>query len=597
MAQLDIQSVEQLIATKVARSILASFEAMFAEFLNITLGAQSRFEQAKWLAVQDAMRARLKVYEGKVSVATVAVATIAGEFIDDTKMWHQAKKYYAQLLAEHSNEPIAQTFFNSVFGSIRGHNKIRDVHLFILKRQYRQINPKTPSIICHTQRSASLEAVLKQLLGQFYFRLPFVDLTWDLNAVQQAIYNYVQQQPKLTIVNREWQIEYGRSLFFRNKATYLIGCVMLKHDEQLQRIPFAVPILNDEQGGLFIDAIMLGESQLSMLFGFARAYFMVDTDEPVAYVDYLATLLPNKERFELFNAIGFIKHAKTEFYRFKVDSTRKMPPTECYQSADGIKGMVMLVFTTAQSEYVYKVIRDRFVPPKQLTRQDVMDKYEFVKNADRVGRLVDTHEFRYLAFDLSRFSPQLLAQLQQDAPSSVVISGKALILKHVYVERKMIPLNLYIKTASLNQLEAVMQDYGLAIKQLAAANIFAGDMLMKNFGVTRWGRVVFYDYDEICPMTQCHFRSLPKATTTQQAMTAEPWFMIESNDIFPEQFPIFFKGNNQAKYFFDRYHQDLYTPEYWQKIQQDIQQGVIADVFPYKQYSRFQRNTRKKMVN
>jgi isocitrate dehydrogenase kinase/phosphatase len=179
----------------------------------------------------------------------------------------------------------------------------------------------------------------------------------------------------------------------------------------------------------------------------------------------------------------------------------------------------------------------------------------------------------------------------------VVISGKALILKHVYVERKMIPLNLYIKTASLNQLEAVMQDYGLAIKQLAAANIFAGDMLMKNFGVTRWGRVVFYDYDEICPMTQCHFRSLPKATTTQQAMTAEPWFMIESNDIFPEQFPIFFKGNNQAKYFFDRYHQDLYTPEYWQKIQQDIQQGVIADVFPYKQYSRFQRNTRKKMVN
>ena len=226
-----------------------------------------------------------------------------------------------------------------------------------------------------------------------------------------------------------------------------------------------------------------------------------------------------------------------------------------------------------------------------------MDKYEFVKNADRVGRLVDTHEFRYLAFDLSRFSPQLLAQLQQDAPSSVVISGKALILKHVYVERKMIPLNLYIKTASLNQLEAVMQDYGLAIKQLAAANIFAGDMLMKNFGVTRWGRVVFYDYDEICPMTQCHFRSLPKATTTQQAMTAEPWFMIESNDIFPEQFPIFFKGNNQAKYFFDRYHQDLYTPEYWQKIQQDIQQGVIADVFPYKQYSRFQRNTRKKMVN
>jgi len=582
--QLSYDNVQQVIATKLARSILAGFESMFAEFLNITLTAQARFERAAWHEVQDAMRQRLKVYEAKIKVVSETARLIAFDELHDAQIWYQAKRIYAILVKEHDNAQIAQTFFNSVFSSIRGHKKIRDIHVFILDQQFRGTSDDSyRQIVSELDSSTGLVNAIRQLLKHFKFRLNYEDLERDI----LSIHGVLKKIDASMLSIEHCHIEFGRSLFFRNKAAYIVG--RLVDDDRQRSIPFALAILNNEQGGLYVDAIILGEEQLSMLFGYARAYFMVDTDQPAYYVDYLCTLMPPKERFELFNAIGFIKHAKTEFYRFKVDSTRNMPTTEKYTSAPGIKGMVMLVFTTENSDYVYKVIKDTFTPPKNISRQQVMDKYNFVKNADRVGRLVDTHEFRFLAFDLSRFSQELLQELQQEASDTLIISGNALILKHVYVERKMTPLNLYVKQAAEQTLQQVMQDYGNAIKQLAAANIFPGDMLMKNFGVTRWNKVVFYDYDEICPLTDCKFKPIPLADNDLDELSDQPWFDIDQDDVFPEQFPIFFAGHPQAKQAFNRYHQDIYQVQYWQQVQQKVQQGQVADVFPYPQQWRFIR--------
>jgi len=314
---------------------------------------------------------------------------------------------------------------------------------------------------------------------------------------------------------------------------------------------------------------------------------MVDTDKPARYVDYLSVLMPHKQRFELFNAIGFIKHAKTEFYRHKVDTTKNSPANFKYVTAPGTPGMVMLVFTIEGLDYVYKVIKDKFSAPKTATKAQVKEKYNFVKQADRVGRLVDTHEFRYLAFDLSRFSDELLEQMKSQIGSSMVISGKALILKHVYVERKMTPLNLYITQCDNKTLERVMHDYGKAIKELAGANIFPGDMLMKNFGVTRWGRVVFYDFDEICPLTDCNFREVPQTQNALEELSSNSYFDIAENDIFPSQFNVFFSANEIAFNYFNNEHSNLFLATFWQGCQQQVHNGFLPDVYPYKQSWRF----------
>ena len=579
-------ALQQVIATKLARAVFAGFEAMFAQFLNITLGAQSRFEQQKYHDVQTAMRERLQVYEREVKNVSEAVRVIAYAELSCPQTWLLAKNIYGDMVQNHENKPIAHTFFNSTFGAIWDDKKIRTVHLFVLKAKYRSEPRSYENLVRRISFKDGFNHAVKTLITRQAFRVPFSQLNADLQALQTTLMAGAKQQCKQVyeLINlNDGFIEYANSLFFRNKACYLIGRCIAKNGDNM---PFAIAILNTNKG-LKLDAVMMGADQLSLLFGFARTYFMVDTDQPARYVDYLSVLMPHKKRFELFNAIGFIKHAKTEFYRYKVDTTKNSPTNFKYVTAPGTPGMVMLVFTIEGLDYVYKVIKDKFSAPKTATKAQVKAKYNFVKQADRVGRLVDTHEFRYLAFDLSRFSDELLKQMKSQIGSSMVISGKALILKHVYVERKMTPLNLYINHCSNKALQQVMTDYGKAIKDLAGANIFPGDMLMKNFGVTRWGRVVFYDFDEICPLTDCHFRDVPSAQNDLEELSANSYFDIAENDIFPSQFKVFFSANETAFNYFNCEHNELFLADFWQACQQQIKSGFLPDVYPYKQSWRF----------
>lgn len=584
--KLQNSTVQDVIATKLARAVFAGFEAMFATFLNITLGAQSRFEQRQYHEVQSAMRERLQVYERQVKSVSEAVKVIAYAELSCPQTWQLAKNIYGNMVKNHENEPIAHTFFNSTFGAIWDDKKIRTVHLFVLKAKYRTQPRPYDSLVKRISLQHGFNSAIKTLITNQVFRVPFSNLNQDVATLQATLTQGAKQQCRQVyeLINlNDGYIEYAYSHFYRNKACYLIGRCIAKNGDNM---PFAIAILNTPKG-LKIDAVMMGADQLSLLFGFARTYFMVDTDQPARYVDYLSVLMPHKQRFELFNAIGFIKHAKTEFYRYKVDTTKNSPASFKYVAAPGTPGMVMLVFTIAGSDHVYKVIKDKFSAPKTATKAQVKEKYNFVKQADRVGRLVDTHEFRYLAFDLSRFSELLLQQMKEHIGSSLIISGKALILKHVYVERKMTPLNLYINDCDSKALAQVMLDYGRAIKDLAGANIFPGDMLMKNFGVTRWGRVVFYDYDEICPLTDCNFREVPQTQNALEELSSDSYFDIEPNDIFPSQFKVFFSANELAFNAFNSHHSDLFNAQFWQTCQQQVQQGYLPDVYPYKQSWRF----------
>ncbi|WP_024608961.1 MULTISPECIES: bifunctional isocitrate dehydrogenase kinase/phosphatase [Pseudoalteromonas] len=579
-------ALQHVVASKLARSVFAGFEAMFSQFLNITLGAQSRFEQRQYHSVQSAMRERLQVYEREVKNVSEAVRVIAYAELTCPQTWQLAKNIYGDMVENHENKPIAHTFFNSTFGAIWDDKKIRTVHLFVLKAKYRSEPRSYESLVSRVSLHNGFNNAVKTLITNQVFRVPFSHLERDVATLQSTLMQGAKQQCKQVyeLINlNDGYIEYANSLFFRNKACYLIGRCIAKNGDNM---PFAIAILNTDEG-LKLDAVMMGADQLSLLFGFARTYFMVDTDKPARYVDYLSVLMPHKQRFELFNAIGFIKHAKTEFYRHKVDTTKNSPANFKYVTAPGTPGMVMLVFTIEGLDYVYKVIKDKFSAPKTATKAQVKEKYNFVKQADRVGRLVDTHEFRYLAFDLSRFSDELLEQMKSQIGSSMVISGKALILKHVYVERKMTPLNLYITQCDNKTLERVMHDYGKAIKELAGANIFPGDMLMKNFGVTRWGRVVFYDFDEICPLTDCNFREVPQTQNALEELSSNSYFDIAENDIFPSQFKVFFSANEIAFNYFNNEHSNLFLATFWQGCQQQVHNGFLPDVYPYKQSWRF----------
>jgi isocitrate dehydrogenase kinase/phosphatase len=336
-----------------------------------------------------------------------------------------------------------------------------------------------------------------------------------------------------------------------------------------------------------IDAALFGEDDLLLVFSFARAYFMVAMEVPSAYVQFLRSLMPRKPRSEIYSAIGLQKQGKNIFYRDFLMHTRHS--SDKFRIAPGIKGMVMLVFDLPSFPYVFKVIKDHFPPQKDTTREQIMGKYLLVKTHDRVGRMADTLEYTNVAFPMHRFEPELVDELRKDCPSLLEEDGDMLVIRHVYIERRMIPLNIYLHDAEPRQIESAVIEYGNAIKDLVAANIFPGDMLWKNFGVTRQGKVVFYDYDEIEYLTDCVFRRIPPAPNPEAELSGEPWYPVGPLDVFPEEFETFLLGSPQVREAFMRHHAELLRPEFWQQCQEQVARGEIVDFFPYPDEMRFSR--------
>jgi isocitrate dehydrogenase kinase/phosphatase len=355
-----------------------------------------------------------------------------------------------------------------------------------------------------------------------------------------------------------------------------LGGAAFRADERGLLLGFA--LLHAEKG-ITLAAVLMGVEDIAILFSFTRSYFRVDTERPYERVRFLKELMPRKPLAELYTAIGHHKHGKTEFYR---DFLRHLDASEDqFEEAEGDRGMVMVVFTLLSYDVVFKLIKDRFDYPKNSSRSEVMRKYRLVLEHDRAGRLVETYEFEHLRIPRDRFRPELLEELQRCAADSVSIEDDYLLFKHLYVERRVRPLNLYLAETDEPAARAAVIDYGQAIKDLAATNIFPGDLLPKNFGVMRHGRVVFYDYDELCWVTDCDFRELPAPISYKEEIAAEPWFSVYENDIFPEEFPRFLGFRPDLLETLVDYHADLFQAVAWRRLQTALRAGNITDIFSY----------------
>ncbi|GAB5413128.1 MAG: bifunctional isocitrate dehydrogenase kinase/phosphatase [Congregibacter sp.] len=567
-----------------ARIILNGFESYFAEFQNITLGARSRFENAQWLDVHVASTQRIDLYKEKVLSVLSTVELVAGEHLQDYDFWRGAKDVYGDLVRQHHNFEIAETFYNSVFNAVFHHKRVRNDYAFVFSSRADVPLSDSSAVLRYYSVTDSLRATLYDILNDYAFSIPYEDLERDLGFMVAAFDEEMQNVPNFALVEGDVRFEVLANHFYRNKGAYIVGRVLSGG----KSLPLVIPLLHNEAGQVYVDTILFGSNRASVVFSFTRSYFMVDATIPSQYVLFLAELMPAKPISEIYTSMGYNKHGKTAYHR---DAVRHMESTsDKFIIAPGIKGMVMCVFTLPSYPFVFKVIKDRFTPPKDMTREEVKGKYKLVKRADRAGRMADTQEFSNLAFARDRFSDELMEELHEVAPSLITEQGKALILGHCYVERRMTPLNLYLQDATEDEVHAVMDEYGNAIKQLAAANIFPGDMLLKNFGVTRHGRVVFYDYDEIVPLLDCNFRRIPEPRNEMEEMASQPWYTVGPNDIFPEEFRLFFSGNQRARKAFDERHSDLYEASFWKSLQDQISGGYVESFYPYRRKLRFPRD-------
>ena len=556
----------------VAQTILQGFDAQYGRFLEITSGAQYRFEQADWHGIQLAMKERIRLYDNHVGLVVEQLRCIRHDIDKESVFLQKVKERYTQLLPNYPRFEIAESFFNSVYCRLFHHRELNKKNLFVFSSQPAYRFAQAPRPLSRTfVIQSDLPALLQDILSRLPLRLPWQNKSRDIQFICQTLYAQFSHEE---LQNAVFHI--ANELFYRNKAAWMIGKIAINN----QFIPLLLPIHNIEQH-LVIDTCLTTTDEASIVFGFARSYFMVYAPFPAALVTWLRDILPEKSIAELYMSIGCQKHGKTEYYREYLASS------EQFIEAPGVKGMVMLVFTLPTYDRVFKVIKDRFAPQKTMTAERVKECYRLVKEHDRVGRMADTQEFENFVIDKKRISNDLMAILEQEIPNKLEDLGDKLLISHLYMERRMTPLNIYMEQCDDKQLKAVVEDYGQALKELIAANIFPGDMLFKNFGVTRHHRVIFYDYDEISYMTDMNFRAIPPARYPEDELASEPWYNVAENDVFPEEFRYFLCCDKQVCHYFEAQHRDLLSPEYWQQQQQRIKQGYIEDVYAYPQSKRF----------
>jgi len=571
------------LARQIAGSILKGFNRHFSLFGEITRAAQERFETADWDGETAARRERIAYYDLRVEEAIDTLNARFGLNKPDSKLWQEIKRWYMWLLYEHKQPELAESFYNSVFCRLFDRRYFNNDHIFVKPGSaIDYLDMDDPVYAGYYPDEAGMRGALQSALLSFGLRRPWQDLQRDLELLAENLESALRPGP-MPAPAMQTQLHVASSLFYRNKAAYVVGRALLGVEVR----PFVIPILLDDNMALYADTILTEDADLALIFSFTRAYFMVDTAVPAGLVTFLQSLLPGKTRADLYASIGFHKQGKTLFYREFLHHLRHS--SDKLVTAPGIKGMVMSVFTLPSYPYVFKVIKDRFAAPKTTDRAAVKEKYQLVKMHDRVGRMADTLEFSQVAFPVGRFSGALLAELQKEIAASMYTEGDSVIIRHLYIERRMVPFNLYLEHADEEMLESGVTGYGNAIKEMIAANIFPGDMLLKNFGVTRHNRVVFYDYDEIRLMTEIRIRRLPRAQTPDEEMACEPWFHVGENDFFPEQFESFVVNHPRMRERFLAHHADLLQPDYWKNAQNDILQNKRRDVFPYPQALRFRR--------
>ena len=554
-----------------AARVLDGFEDYMNRFGAFNKRAPTRFAQADWRGMRADALGRLKIYSHVVKTVVDDVKRVLGERVDDPMLWVAIKAVYSSLIADRQDWELAETFHNSitrqVFDTVGVDSRVE----FVDTDFDSPPSPSHEAVYVIFEREDTTGDLVRRILTHFLQDMPFEHLDSDASAVASRIEKRLSERGGLPVVGRA---EIIRSVFYRGQSAYIVGLLYAGS----VRLPMVLS-LRHEEGGVVVDAVLLTEDEVSILFSFTRSYFHVEVTRPYDLVRFLRRLMPRKRVAELYISIGQNKHGKTELYR---DLLRHLNSTEeRFEYVPGTQGLVMLVFGMPGYDDVFKVIRDKFPPPKRTTRNTIMDKYRLVSRHDRAGRLIDAQNFQHLSFDKSRFDPALLEELVSQAGRTVRLQGDEVVISHLYVERRVIPLDLYAREAVPSAATSAVIDYGQAIKDLACTNIFPGDLLLKNFGVTRHGRVVFYDYDELSALTDVTFREMPEPRDETEALSDAPWFSVGDTDVFPEEHQRFLGLKPELREALHERHGDLFDVEPWKAIQKRITAGELMEIFPY----------------
>lgn len=560
------QKPDRKLITELSQIIYDGFVHYNNLFHRITRRARTRFERRDWQGHQQDIVERVDLYEKSVRRIVLALRRHMGTRVKDRELWNAIRTYFGRRLEKVPDAGFIKTFFNSVTRRIFGTVGVDAKLEFVSSNLNADIELLKSLNLKRYPFWGSTEKIFGAILNDFSFTVPYA------KSINSDIIQFVES--KFSKKNEYLRFEFIDSFFYQSERAYLIGRIIMRDSIS----PIVIAFKNTGKG-IVIDAVLMSEEEVSIVFSYTRSYYFADPNSVVGAVHFIHSILPRKPIDELYTVLGRLRQGKTERHRIFTEHLKTT--SDQFVHTDGDRGLVMIVFTLPSYDLVFKIIRDKFGYPKTITRSQVIEKYKLVSKHDRAGRMIDTQEFLNLKFPVNRFSTELLDELLQEASNSVEVVDDNLLIKHVYIERRVRPLNLYINEVSREKAEQAVLDYGQALKDLARTNIFPGDLLLKNFGVTRHSRIIFYDYDEVSLITACNFRDIPNANDDVDELRSEAWYYVGPNDMFPEEFIKFLSMDKELRSLFLVVHGELLTAEYWREIKSLHQSGKVSLVVPY----------------
>ena len=556
-----------------ARWILAEFDAYYVESRSIPNLAKSAFEQRDPAMSLDLSLRRLSVYSVSAHALARRLRAALPEVAEDETFWTRLEARYLALIEGRYESDLAFAYIHSARRMVYEGMWKPVEYMFLHHREPASERSAAVRIDFPIAPGADLAVLVDRVLAVPRFERRWRDRAGDVRRVTERLQSIFSGGAR-----RPVEIQMTDAGFFRNRGAYIVGRIVF---DDSSASPLILALLNHD-AGIYVQAVLAGEADAHNLFSSTLANFHVTNSHYHELAAFLHTVMPTRRLGLHYSTIGFNhvgKVAVMHELREELATHR-----EVFITAVGFRGSVAIGFAAPSSDYNLKVIRD--VPTDQYKWGEfpgigaVLDKYRRVHEIDRTGSMLDNIIYYNLELDPAWFEADLLAELLRDDGESVSLRDDAVILKHLIVQRRVLPLPVFLQDATPEEAREVIVNLGHCIKNNAAANVFNKDLDARNYGVSRFQKVYLFDYDALEPLTRVKVRS--NAGRFDGEDDVPDWFYEDGVIFLPEEIESGFRIHDRGmRRLFRDVHGDLLTTGYWERLQHDLDRGQVPSIRLY----------------
>ena len=551
------------------------FDDFYRDFCAIPAKAKAAFEAGAFQQSLQNSRDRLTLYGERMHALA---HTLAEEYSGNTvapELWDRLEQHYTASVAGRYEADLALAFLHSVRRAVFMDNWTPVDYAVDIKTQ-----SSSDSDVMLSRAVDEIDAgLIQEMLAIPSFGIPFRDVVGDSERAADKVDRTLR---KRGLADSITAVDVIRGGFFRNRGVYVVGRIRL-HGGSV--VPLILALLHDE-AGIYIDAVLADEPEAHNLFSTTRANFIVTNDHYHELAEFLYGIMPKRPLGLHYSSLGFNHFGKVAVMD---ELTAELTEDDAVlDTAVGFPGTVAIGFQAPGSVYNLKVIRDH--PTDNYKWGDfagvesVLEKYRQVHDINRTGSMLDNAIYYNVTLPKSHFAMELLSEMLEDASNAVSLRGTTVFFQHLIVQRKMIPMPVFLEQAPREDCERAVISLGQCIKNNMAANIFNRDLDGRNYGVGSHIRVYLFDYDALETFTDVKIRSNQGRFDGEEDIPG--WFFEDGVVFLPEEIESGLRiVDRDLRRLFRSVHGDLLKVEYWQRIQDELRCGNVPQIQVYPESS------------